>query len=246
MPTHSAAHAALPRPVAQLFGDLTREAADLVHAELGEKLERARSGLQTMAAAGLLAAGGVVLVLTALARLLAAVLPPAWAAWLAPLLVGALALLAAWWLYRRSRRSLDPQQLAPRHTIDTLGDDRRGSPHRQGDDPARAAEGQDAAAQLFERHPLLLGGLGVVLGGMRSALQPQEGGGASRVSAAGLREGGLPGGTAALVHAGVDEAEELVKDMTEVASDAAERLLHGEGLDGADAVVGATRPRTGG
>lgn len=232
MPAHADAPARprLPRPVAQLFGDLTREAADLVHAELGEKIDRARSGLQALAAAGLVGAAGLVMVLLALSRLVAGLLPPALAAWLAPLLLGAVALLAGGWLYARGRRALDPQQLAPRHTIDTLGDDRRAGPHRQAGDPAQATEGQDPAAELFERHPLLIGGLGVVLGGVRSALQahmpphpsamldPRDALSADPLHAA-----------VHWVHAGVDEAEEVVKGMTEIASDAAERLLYGDG-----------------
>lgn len=117
------------RPLTGLLADLMSDLAELVQkeiqlakAELSEKVGQAGGGVATLAAGGLVAFAGLLVLLDAAVHGVAAAMeqPPAW---LPSLLVGlaTAAIGAVLLLYGRSR--LKPENLTPRRMVESLRQD---------------------------------------------------------------------------------------------------------------------------
>ena len=119
------------RSLASLFGELTQEISALMRqevalarAEISEKIGQVGSGIASLAAGGMIVLTGLFFVVQALVFGVAAILDN-WvsaetAAWLAPLLVGLLAIAVGWALLSKGRRNLAAENLAPRRTAESL------------------------------------------------------------------------------------------------------------------------------
>jgi len=117
------------RPLTGLLADLMSDLAELVQkeiqlarAELSEKLGQAGGGVAVIAAGGLVAFAGVLVLLDAAVLGLAEALghaPP----WLPSLLVGAATLALGAGLLLRGRSKLKPTNLTPRRMVESLRQD---------------------------------------------------------------------------------------------------------------------------
>lgn len=115
------------RPIFGLFSDLWRETATLVReeaalakAELSEKVSQVQSGIGSIAFGGAILFAGVLFLLSAAVAGLATVLPPEFAVWLAPLIVGAVVSLIGLMVLAKGRRNLRSTNLAPNRTAESL------------------------------------------------------------------------------------------------------------------------------
>lgn len=115
------------RSLGGLISDLWRETTALVHeeAELA-KADVSEKVTQAVAGVGAIAAGGAVLFAGFLALLLAAInalgplLPPEYAHWLSPLIVGLVVMIIGYAIYAGGRRGLKAQSLAPTRSAASL------------------------------------------------------------------------------------------------------------------------------
>ena len=119
------------RPLPSLLGDLTRETVDLIRkeielgrAEIGQKVSQAQAGVGAIAAGAAVAMAGLVIVLLAAVNALAMVLPPLYAPWLAPLIVGGVVLLIGYMMLKGGQSRLAPDKLVPQRTLNSLRADR--------------------------------------------------------------------------------------------------------------------------
>lgn len=110
-----------------LFSDLTRDTVELVRQEIAlartevsQKVATAQRALTSMAIGVAVLLAGLILLLQALVAAVALVLPPQYAPWLSPLLVGAVFALIGWVLLRGGREKLDADNLMPHRTMDSL------------------------------------------------------------------------------------------------------------------------------
>ena len=119
------------RSLAALFTGLTRDLSALIRqeialarAELAEKVGQVRTAVVSLGAGGVVALIGLYFLLQALvfgvAALLGGWLGGQIAVWLAPLLVGLLAVLLGWAVLRKGLRNLRTTSLAPRQTARSL------------------------------------------------------------------------------------------------------------------------------
>ncbi len=115
------------RSLGELFGDLARETGTLVRqevelakTEMGQKAARVGREIGFLAAGGLVAyAGFLVLLFALIAGLVAAGMP----AWLAALIVGIVVAGGGYLLVQRGLSAVRRTSLAPTQTIETLKDD---------------------------------------------------------------------------------------------------------------------------
>jgi fatty acid desaturase len=115
------------RSLGELFGDLARETGTLVRqevelakTEMGQKAARVGREVGFLAAGGLVAyAGFLVLLFALLAGLVAAGVPT----WLAALIVGAVVAIVGYLLVQRGLSAVRRTSLAPTQTIETLKED---------------------------------------------------------------------------------------------------------------------------
>lgn len=119
------------KSLATLFSDLTRDTVELIRqeialarAELSEKVSTAQGALSSMAIGAAVLLAGLFLLLQAAVQGLALVLPPELAPWLAPLLIGLAVILIGWGMLRAGRSQLDPGNLAPHRTMESLRRDK--------------------------------------------------------------------------------------------------------------------------
>ena len=115
------------KSLATLFSDLTRDTVELVRqeialarAELSQKVTTAQGAIASMAVGAAVILAGLFLLLQAVVQGVEMVLPPDMAPWLAPLLVGAIVAVIGWAMLRGGRAKLDPDNLVPRRTLDSL------------------------------------------------------------------------------------------------------------------------------
>ena len=122
------------RSLSSLFSDLTRETSQLIRqeialarAEIGEKISQAGIGVASLVAGGMIILIGLFFLAEALvfgvAALLQLVVSEVVAAWLAPLLVGLLAVLIGWAVMSKGRRNLQARALTPQRTIGSIRQD---------------------------------------------------------------------------------------------------------------------------
>ena len=115
------------RPLSALFGDLWRESSTLVHqevelakAELDEKMSKLTAGASEIATGGAILFAGFIVLLFAAVAALERVLPEPHDTWLAPLIVGAVVMIAGFLALARGRANLKAQNLAPERTLESL------------------------------------------------------------------------------------------------------------------------------
>lgn len=116
------------RPIAGLFADLFRETATLIRTEvelakteLTAKAGEAAGGAAFVAAGGLVAFLGAIFLLAAATLALAQVVAP----WLAALIVGGVVTAIGVVLMLMGRNRLQPRNLQPERTLETLREDKR-------------------------------------------------------------------------------------------------------------------------
>jgi uncharacterized RDD family membrane protein YckC len=102
---------------------LLRDEVALIKAELAEKAAEASSGIAALAAGAGILFAGFLLVLFAIVGALALVLPEEQAPWLAPLLVGMVALLLGWFLLSAGRNKLKSNNLKPSRSVRAMSVD---------------------------------------------------------------------------------------------------------------------------
>ena len=119
------------KPLSALFSDLTRDVVDLVRkevalarAEMSEKISGAQKGMVSLGLGGAVALAGLIIVLLAVANALETVLPPNISSWLAPLIVGVIALVIGYGMVRSGQSRLKAQSLVPERTVNSLRTDR--------------------------------------------------------------------------------------------------------------------------
>ena len=112
------------RSLPGLFSDLWRDSARLIRdeaelakTEIAEKVAQAGTGIASLAVGGAVCFAGFLLVLFAAVGLLAMALPEEQAAWLAPLIVGAVVLAAGGILVAAGRRKLKSGHLKPTRAV---------------------------------------------------------------------------------------------------------------------------------
>ena len=115
------------RSLVGLFSDLFRETSTLVHeeaqlakAEISEKVSHLGSGAAAMAAGGAVLFAGFIVLLFAAVNALAMFLPPEHAAWLAPLIIGLIVMIAGYVVLVKGRNELKAESLKPARTMDSL------------------------------------------------------------------------------------------------------------------------------
>ena len=125
-------HEADGKPLLGLFSDLWRETSTLVHseaelakAELSEKVSQIGTGAAEMAVAGGVLFAGFLVLLFAAVGALDLMIDSPHAAWIAPLIVGAVVMLVGYVLLKRGQHQVKPESLAPEKTMQALRDDAR-------------------------------------------------------------------------------------------------------------------------
>jgi hypothetical protein len=119
------------KSLAALFSDLTRDTVELVRqeialarAELSQKVGTAQGALASMAIGAAVILAGLFLLLQAVVYGLAMVLPPEMAPWLSPLIVGLVVAVIGWAMLKSGKAKLDPDNLVPHRTMDSLRRDK--------------------------------------------------------------------------------------------------------------------------
>jgi hypothetical protein len=110
--------------LSELFSELSRESStlmrqqiELAKVELSDKMSRLGAGLARVVVGGLLATGGLLVILAAVVLGVVAMGVPAW---LAALLVGLVVSFVGYLLAQQAIAAMGREDLAPRTTIDTL------------------------------------------------------------------------------------------------------------------------------
>ena len=119
------------KSLASLLSDLSRETVDLIQkeialakAEMSQKVSTAQTAAISMAAGGAVAFAGAILLLIGIANLVAMILPPDIAPWLAPLLVGGIVAAIGYGMIKGGKSKLDADSLTPHRTIESLQRDK--------------------------------------------------------------------------------------------------------------------------
>jgi predicted phage tail protein len=114
-----------------LFSDLTREMVDLVRqeialgrAEVSQKISTAQAALTSLAIGAAIILAGLFLILQAVVRGLAMVLPPEMAPWLAPLIVGTVVAIIGYVMLKGGSAKLNADNLMPHRTMESLQRDK--------------------------------------------------------------------------------------------------------------------------
>jgi uncharacterized membrane protein YqjE len=115
------------RSLVGLFSDLFRETSTLVHeeaqlakAEISEKVSQLGTGVAAIAAGGAILFAGFIVLLFAAVNALAMFLPPEHAAWLAPLIIGLIVMIAGYLSLSKGRKEFKAESLKPSRTMESL------------------------------------------------------------------------------------------------------------------------------
>ncbi len=115
------------RSLVGLFSDLFRETSTLVHeeaqlakAEISEKVSQLGTGVAAIAAGGAILFAGFIVLLFAAVNALAMFLPPEHAAWLAPLIIGLIVMIAGYISLSKGRKEFKAESLKPSRTMESL------------------------------------------------------------------------------------------------------------------------------
>lgn len=115
------------RSLIGLFSDLFRETSTLVHeevqlarVEISEKVSQLGSGVAAIGAGGAILFAGFIVLLFAAVNGLAMLLPPEHAAWLAPLIIGLIVMIAGYVALAKGRSEFKAENMKPSRTLDSL------------------------------------------------------------------------------------------------------------------------------
>jgi hypothetical protein len=115
------------RPLMDLFSDLWRQTAllfrqeaDLAKAEISEKVSQVETAVAALAVGAIVLHAGFLLLLAAAVAGLMKLLPEEHAAWLAPLIVGVVVLVAGAVLLAKGRSKMKAGNLTPSRTIQSM------------------------------------------------------------------------------------------------------------------------------
>jgi hypothetical protein len=115
------------KTIAELFADLSHETQRLLYdmmelakTEMAQKASLASRDMVLMAAGGVLAHGGLLVLLGAVSLLLALVMP----LWLSAFIVGVVAVLVGYILLQEGRKDLRRKGLLPRQTIEEIKEEK--------------------------------------------------------------------------------------------------------------------------
>jgi hypothetical protein len=115
------------RSLIGLFSDLFRETSTLVHeevqlarVEIAEKVSQLGSGVAAIGAGGAILFAGFIVLLFAAVNALAMFLPPEHAAWLAPLIIGLIVMIAGYIALAKGRKEFKAENLKPSRTMNSL------------------------------------------------------------------------------------------------------------------------------
>lgn len=119
------------KPLSALFSELTNETVDLVRqevalarAEMSKKISSAQAGLTSVAIGAAILMAGLFIVLLAVVNMVAMLLPPDLAPWLAPLIVGAVVALIGYGMLKGGSHKLQPKNLVPERTMHSFKRDK--------------------------------------------------------------------------------------------------------------------------
>jgi hypothetical protein len=115
------------RSLGELFQELSRETStlirqemDLAKAEMTQKVQRAGKDAGFIGAGGAIAYAGFIVILGGVAILLGEAMP----LWLATLVVGLVVVAVGGGLVLKGKNDLQSLEVAPRHTVETLKEDK--------------------------------------------------------------------------------------------------------------------------
>jgi len=110
-----------------LFAELTHEMVDLVRqeialgrTEMSQKISTAQTALTSLAIGAAVILAGLFLILQAVVRGLAMVLPPDMAPWLSPLIVGVVVAVIGYAMLKGGSAKLKSDNLMPHRTMESL------------------------------------------------------------------------------------------------------------------------------
>lgn len=119
------------KPLSALFSELTNETVDLVRqevalarAEMSKKISTAQTALTSVAIGAAILMAGLFIILLAVVNMVAMLLPPDLAPWLAPLLVGAVVALIGYGMLKGGSNKLQPSNLVPERTMNSFKRDK--------------------------------------------------------------------------------------------------------------------------
>lgn len=119
------------KPLSTLFSELTNETVDLVRqevalarAEMSKKISTAQTGFISVAIGAAVLMAGLFIILLAVVNMVAMLLPPDLAPWLAPLIVGACVALIGYIMLKGGSNKLQPHNLVPERTMNSFKRDR--------------------------------------------------------------------------------------------------------------------------
>lgn len=100
--------------------DLASQQAELAKAEAWEKLKQIGLGVGAIAVSGAVLLAGFIILLLSAVNALAPNLDPEHAAWLAPLIIGAVVAAFGFIMFVSGRKALEAQYLKPSRTIESM------------------------------------------------------------------------------------------------------------------------------
>lgn len=116
-----------PRSLVRLFSDLWHETSalfraetELAKAELSEKISQIQAAIIALAVGAVILFAAILVLLDAAVNALALVLPPEHAAWLSPLIIGAVVGIIGLIALAKGRRDLETSELKPSRTLHSL------------------------------------------------------------------------------------------------------------------------------
>ncbi|MBC7944002.1 MAG: phage holin family protein [Burkholderiales bacterium] len=119
------------RSLLSLISDLTQETYTLVRkevalakAEMSQKVSQLGSGVASIAIGGAVAFAGMLVLLDAVVAKLTEVLPADMAAWLSPLIIGAIVAIIGLIMLMKGKSNLEAQNLMPQRTLNSLQRDK--------------------------------------------------------------------------------------------------------------------------
>ena len=119
------------RTLVRLFMDLWRETSTLVHdevelarVEVAGKVDQVGNGIAVIATAAAILCSGFVILLLAAVNALALAMPENTAPWLAPLIIGAIVMIAGLVALSKGRHDLKARNLRPERTLQSIRRDR--------------------------------------------------------------------------------------------------------------------------
>jgi hypothetical protein len=119
------------KPLSALFSELTNETVDLVRqevalarAEMSKKISTAQTALTSVAIGAAILLAGLFIILLAVVNVVAMILPPDLAPWLAPLIVGVVIALIGYGMLKGGSHKLQPKNLVPERTVHSFRRDK--------------------------------------------------------------------------------------------------------------------------